>query len=79
MSDRRVSARGRGKFLSPGSSPEDPQTGRNEEPKNSSRVKMNLLVREDLAERLKIYAVRHRVRLYQAIEKALVGMLDNES
>lgn len=40
---------------------------------------MNLLVREDLAERLKIYAVRHRLRLYQAVEKALVGMLDSES
>jgi len=77
MTKKRVSAQGRGSFLSTTKAKEKPKEERKEEKKKSSLVKMNLLVRPDRPQQLKIYAANNGLKLHEALEKAL-GMLLGE-
>lgn len=78
MNKKRISARGRGSFLSTAKAAEEIKEERKEEKTNSSLVKMNLLVRLDRPQQLKIYAAKNRLKLHEALEQALGLLLDEK-
>lgn len=73
-----MSARGRGKFLSAGTdSDEERKKPRQQETLKPTLVKMNLQVRPELAQQLREYAVKHRMKIYEVVEQVLSRLLDD--
>jgi hypothetical protein len=75
---QRVSARGRGTFLSAAPATDSVEKkSRKEEgkPSSPSLVKVNWQVRPDRLEQIKLHAVKNRRKLYEVLDEALESYL----
>jgi hypothetical protein len=77
---QRVSARGRGAFLSAAAADTEKKS-RKEESKTSSPalVKVNWQVRPERLEAIKLHAVKNRRKLYQVLDEALEHYLHTKA
>ena len=78
---QRVSARGRGTFLSAAAVADPEKKSRKEEEKPSSPVlvKVNWQVRPERLEQIKLHAVKNRQKLYQVLDEALERYLTTKA
>jgi hypothetical protein len=78
---QRVSARGRGQFLSAAVVAEPEKKSRKEESKTAPPplVKVNWQVRPERLEQIKLHAVKSRQKLYEVLDEALEKYLTTKA
>lgn len=73
---QRVSARGRGSFLSAAAVDTEKKSRKEDgKPSSPSLVKVNWQVRPDRLEQIKLHAVKNRRKLYEVLDEALESYL----
>ena len=78
---QRVSARGRGQFLSAATVADTEKKSRKEDGKPASPplVKVNWQVRPERLEQIKLHAVKSRQKLYEVLDEALERFLTTKA
>ena len=77
---QRVSARGRGSFLSAATDDADKKSRKEDSgPAPLSLVKVNWQVRPDRLEQIKLHAVKNRQKLYEVLDEALASYLTTKA
>lgn len=78
---QRVSARGRGTFLSaaPATDSAEKKSRKEGAPAAAALVKVNWQVRPDRLEQIKLHAVKNRRKLYEVLDEALESYLTTKA